>query len=119
MNERDELRGTLSNTICNASNYTRRAQPYLLGSDMSEVLDKTTNAILAAGYRRHRTITTAEDLDALPVGSVIKDRDRDVCQRFRTGWRAMIHEDHNDPWLTDTMEIALPATVLYEPEAQS
>ena len=77
---------------------------------------KAVERILAAGYRKQRTITTEEELDALPVGSVIKDRDRDVCQRFRTGWRATIHEEHDDPWLTDTLEVDLPATVLYEPE---
>ena len=53
--ERDELRGTLSNTICNASFYPPRAQPYLLGGDMSEVLDRTTEAVLAAGYKNYRT----------------------------------------------------------------
>lgn len=29
------------------------------------------DAILAAGYRKPRTITTVEELDALPVGSVV------------------------------------------------
>jgi hypothetical protein len=52
MNERDELRGALSNSVCNASLYTKRAQPYLLGSDMSAVLDKTVDNLLAAGYRK-------------------------------------------------------------------
>jgi hypothetical protein len=50
MNERDELRGTLSNTICNVSFYPKRAQPYLLGGDMSEVLDRTADALIEAGY---------------------------------------------------------------------
>ena len=53
--EREELRATLSNTICNASFYPPRAQPYLLGGDMSDVLDRTTDAILAAGYKNYRT----------------------------------------------------------------
>jgi len=50
MSERDDMRGVLSNTICNASLYTKRAQPYLLGSDMSRVLDKTADNLIAAGY---------------------------------------------------------------------
>lgn len=53
--DRDELRGTLSNTICNASFYPDRAVPYLLGGDMSEVLDKTTAALIADGYRKIET----------------------------------------------------------------
>lgn len=54
--ERDELRGALANTICNATNYPRRAQPYLLGGDMSTVLNKTADALLAAGYHKHSTM---------------------------------------------------------------
>jgi len=57
MSARDELRGTLSNTICNASHYPKRAQPYLLGGDMSDVLDKTSDALLAAGYRKAEQVT--------------------------------------------------------------
>lgn len=50
--EREELRGTLSNTICNASNYPGEAPVHLLGRDMSTVLDKTTDALLAAGWEK-------------------------------------------------------------------
>lgn len=69
--ERDELRGTLSNTVCNVSFYSERVQSHLLGSDMSRVLDKTADALLAAGYRKPQQVTTAEELEALPVGSVV------------------------------------------------
>jgi len=85
---------------------------------------KAVERILAAGYRKPRVITTAKELDALPVGSVI---------------RTSGHEDHYDPrvavktgfWKTESeWEVAdsddfcldsdelddLPATVLYEPE---
>src|SRR5437868_3120341 len=44
--KREALRGTLSNTICNASFYPPPAQPYLLGGDMSVILEKTADAIL-------------------------------------------------------------------------
>ena len=50
--DRDELLGALSNTICNVFNYPERAAPYLLGGDMSRVLEKTADALLAAGYRK-------------------------------------------------------------------
>lgn len=50
--ERDELRGALSNTLCNASFYPERARPYLLGGDMSEVLDRAADSLIAAGYRK-------------------------------------------------------------------
>ena len=51
MSARDELRGTLSNTICNASFYPPKAQVHLLGGDMSAVLEKTADAIIAAGFK--------------------------------------------------------------------
>lgn len=109
-NERDQLRGTLANTICNASLYARRAQPYLLGSDMSDVLDKTADAIVAAGYRKPRTITTVEELDALPEGSVIRDafRGRVFHRRGLAGWQCA--------GMTLKAEIVLPVTVLHTPE---
>ena len=119
MSERDELRGTISNIICNASNYTRRAQPYLLGSDMSDVLDKTADAILAAGYSKPRTITTAEELDALPIGSVILS---ETYRHYADGTLISFQRNQDGHWYRgararDTHpDNFLPATVLYEPE---
>jgi hypothetical protein len=110
MNARDELRGTLSNTICHATNYPERAQPYLLGGDMSTVLDRTADAILAAGYRKPRTITTAEELDALPLNTIILDAEG-----------LPLHKDDSDrveEWCygDNAVDVDLPATVLYEPQ---
>lgn len=74
-----------------------------------------TEAIIAAGYRKPRTITTAEELDALPFETVIRDADEAVLERWgqmeESGWvtvmvASFIPSDH----------IALPATVLYSPE---
>jgi hypothetical protein len=117
MSSRDELRGTLSNTVCNASLYTKRAQPYLLGSDMSAVLDRTADAILAAGYSKPSTIETVEELDALPVETVVRS---DMGNIYVKDY------DPDDPsaiwWVTagavsefQSNRILLPATVLYEP----
>jgi|GEM_PF-5122638 len=47
--------------------------------------------ILAAGYRKPRTVTTAEELDALPLGSVVILRDAKgdphPAQKGDHGWR--------------------------------
>ncbi len=122
MSERDELRGTLSNTICNASNYTKRAQPHLMGSDMSTVLDKTADAILAAGYSKPRTITSAEELDALKLPAIIDCKNGGVAkveymhgpgrQKYAEFLFGEADESHT---LAALAEWALPATVLYEP----
>lgn len=124
MSERDELRGTLSNTICNASNYTKRAQPYLLGSDMSVVLDKTADAILAAGYRKPHTISTAEELDALPEGSVLMSGDRYKMYAgaiWRIGGGVVVRVGREREGVTPFKFFVdpLPATVLHEPGATS
>jgi hypothetical protein len=112
MSDRDELRGTLANTICNASLYAKRAQPHLLGSDMSEVLDRTADAILAAGYRKPRTVSTVEELDALPVGSVVLDpAGLSLHKNAFTGWCASNGAKNISREMLDE---ALPATVLYE-----
>jgi len=76
------------------------------------------DTILAAGYRRPRTVTTVEELDALPKGAVVMGADGYVARRFPGGWRVLVVEPASSPWLTDTLEdVDLPATVLHEPEA--
>lgn len=78
--------------------------------------------ILAAGYRKPDTITTAEELDALPNESIIKTR-------LGTTWEAMKATTGETFWRTFgpakvlTSEVLgrgnLPATVLYVPESLS
>lgn len=41
---------------------------------------QAADAILAAGYRKPREVTTAAELDALPVGSVVLDAEGDAWQ---------------------------------------
>jgi hypothetical protein len=74
----------------------------------TEIMD----AILAAGYRKPRTITMVEELDALPVGSVVLDGDVGV-RRDDGYWKLS-----DLAGVYASSEITLPATVLYEPEPQ-
>jgi hypothetical protein len=111
--ERDELLGTLANVICNVSFYPERAQLHILGGDMSSLLDKTTDAVLAAGYRKSRTVATIDELAKLPTGSVILTHKGGVFEkhfdhfREQDNWEA---RGAGSVWPED-----LPATVLYEP----
>lgn len=74
--------------------------------------------VLAAGYRKPRTITTAEELDALAVGSIVLDCTGDAARKFRGGWRTTVAEPDGTAWLSGHMEDAdMPATVLHEPTA--
>jgi hypothetical protein len=74
-------------------------------------------AIVAAGYSKPRTIATVDELDALPVGAVIIDRDGDAWQRERRGWtctdRALNTSEQPSGALVHVLG---PATVLYSPE---
>ncbi|MCW2132902.1 hypothetical protein [Arthrobacter sp. VKM Ac-2550] len=79
----------------------------VMGADLAE-------ATLAAGYRKPRTITTAEELDALPMDTVIRDADEYVWERWsllsrNNDWRCA-----GAPDLADD-DIALPVTVIWEP----
>lgn len=68
------------------------------------------HAVLAAGYRKPRTITTRGELDALPRLSVIRSDEGAVFERH-TMWHEAGSRD-----LMYTSGIALPATVIWEPE---
>jgi len=96
--ERDELAQIIK------AEYTRAV-------DRRRVTDCFTapaDAIYAAGYRKPRTITTAEELGALDTGSVVRDETGDVLKLTHRGWLSTDDEDAS--------YVVLPATVLYTPE---
>ena len=106
MNARDELAKVIE-------------QAYDLNEGMA-TFELLAHAILAAGYVKPRTITTVEELDALPAGSVLNTD--------AGAWEKVDPDDADDItfWLQAgnrrwnlSRDITLPATVLYEPEAQS
>ena len=75
------------------------------------IFDAAT-AFLAAGYTKPRTISTVEELDALPVGAIVQDAYAVGCQRtnkwLHHEWERIGHANPHGPYL--------PATVLYEPQ---
>lgn len=75
---------------------------------------RIANGLIAAGYRKPRTITTVEELDALPEGSVI----------LTNGGEDSAQKDGEGEWYLwggdfglDSEDTHLPAIVLWEPEA--
>lgn len=77
------------------------------------------DAILAAGYRKSRTITTVEELDALPTSTVVMDGTGEGVV-YRKMHQAQDGVQWYEPGYAlnwDSLEIKLPATVLYTPEA--
>jgi hypothetical protein len=74
---------------------------------------RTADAVIAAGYSKPRTITTVEELDALPRLAVVRPRaEMSAVLEKHTMWHEAGSRD-----LVTSSEIFLPATVLWEPEA--
>jgi len=71
------------------------------------------DAVLAAGYRKPRTITTREEVEALPDGSVLLDSAGDVAHLRDGFWFSY----ETSPMTHHRMAKYTPATVLHEPEA--
>lgn len=72
---------------------------------------RTADAILAAGYRKPRTITTAEELDALPEWSVVRSEQGTPWEKCAGFWAETLGTGKHP-----ASHIALPATVLWEPK---
>ncbi|AMS06476.1 hypothetical protein DUY81_13905 [Acidipropionibacterium acidipropionici] len=66
--------------------------------------------IIAAGFHRDRTITTAEELDALPNGSVVVDDEMAALQKDNGRWEELSGIGYSSE---DILDID-PVTVLYE-----
>jgi hypothetical protein len=111
MSTRDELVDLVEDAVEDAC-YNSDGPPSLAGV----VARYAADAILAAGYSKPRTTTTAEELDALPAESVLGATDGTVYRRAVDGlgavWRAAGSGRNRFP-----DSIQLPATVLYSPEA--
>lgn len=76
-------------------------------------VQRAAAAVEVMGYRKPRTVTTAEGLDALPFEAVIRDAEGHVLER----WGDAEHVQWSTPgckWFVPATEIALPVTVLYE-----
>jgi hypothetical protein len=124
MNARDELKKVIYTSRRNNTQVDLRDDRRLQGSQLAWA-GYAADAVLAAGYRKPRIITTAEELDALPVGSVVRmsgtSEDARVAVKDGT-WKSESEwfVADGDEWCLDSTELDdLPATVLHEPEARS
>lgn len=107
MSERDELARTLQFAKELADPNWSLSVPHIAKQAIARLVE-----IIEA---KPRTITTAEELDALPVGSILLDRTGDTARKFLGGWRTTVVEPDGSAWLSGHMEDAdLPATVLHE-----
>ncbi|KRE79964.1 hypothetical protein [Arthrobacter sp. Soil763] len=124
-NERDELAAAfrrteaLGNEPIDRKGWTKkqwaddaeRIMEHIDGSVTALVNGHALGLIARIRELTPRTITTVEELDKLPVDSVILDADHVACQRMKL----------NELWeaggeIVPTELVPLPATVLYAPE---
>lgn len=75
-----------------------------------EYLDDLTKPLERAGYRKLRTVTTVEELDALPENTVIRDSEPATLQLIDGQWFV---PGHDQPWYVESID--LPVTVIHEP----
>ncbi|MEA5453280.1 hypothetical protein SPF06_00960 [Sinomonas sp. JGH33] len=71
-------------------------------------------AEVALAHRKPRTVTTAAELDALPVGSVVRSDAGTIACKCEATRGVVFGDDRSFPWL----KLATPATVLHEPEGE-
>ena len=82
---------------------------------LGKTAPRAADAIIAAGYRKPRTITTAEELGKLAEGVVIIDQDGDVVIAD-PGPEDMWFRQIDETWPLPAGAIFLPATILHEPK---
>lgn len=121
-NQRDELAQLVMMIAVHPDLLDYRNGDYSSGAvcigDARRIADKA----IAAGYRKSRTITTVEKLDALPEGSVVISPE---YRHYRNGMQVSFQKWDDGRWYRggrgrDThSDYFLPATVLYEPGAEA
>jgi len=91
-------------------------QPQEVMDDMANLASHQADVLLAAGYRKPRTIATREEMDALQVGSVILVRGVALSKESDDEPAGLHWVPAGTPMGFTSGELALPATVLHEPE---
>lgn len=93
-----------------------------VAEDLQRGINRATHDAWQEGHAqgikdaKPRTIDTVEELNGLPVGSVMLDRDGDAWQRYRTGWTCTDRSTNTADQPSSSLAWVLaPATVLYEP----
>lgn len=75
-----------------------------------------------AEHRGPRVVSTVEELDALPVGSVVRSGDGQIWQRVGSGWDCLSEDGTGGSYPSETVIFqTLPptATILFTPTTES
>ena len=105
MSGRDELAGILSQSVHGPTS----------GTDLTRHM---ADAILAAGYRKPRTLTSAYQLESLPFGSAVQTSDESDTVVLKCDGSNFRNQSGYELSATDLWRYGTrPFTVIYEPEA--
>lgn len=85
-----------------------RTAPVTGGNDV-DLAGPLAQHLANLGYRKMQMVSTAEEIDALPNGSLILDSDPDVLIKRMGRWRSPDHPDHS----FGPASVGLPVTVLH------
>ncbi|MCZ4649502.1 hypothetical protein O4106_22015 [Rhodococcus pyridinivorans] len=126
MTERDELARDLGNALDASSDeyfgYSDTKSVSWTTLDGKWDLRETADHLIAAGYRKPRSITTETELDELPDDAVLRGANGHISVIHRGTWNGVPHLEVSYAGTEeidfDYQYIALPATVLYVPEEQ-
>lgn len=77
--------------------------------------EMVASIVLTAGYSKPRTISTVEELAIVKNGTVVRSDAGTIACRFDAERGVTLGDDRAFPWGV----LALPVTVLWEPEAQA
>jgi len=126
MNARDELAELLAKhedcafsasgvLVCSCG---AAMQPQEVMDDMANLAAHQADVLHAAGYRKPRTITTAEQLEALPFGSAVQTSDDSDVVVLRCEGQNFRNQSGADLSATDLWRYGThPLTVIYEPQS--
>lgn len=105
--ERDELIGILHQT----ATADRVRNTHLSHVPVVEAkVHETADAIMAAGYRKPRQVTTAFALEGMPKGTLILAANGEVWRKYTHKWDNL---DETGDLIYPPHHISLPATVLH------
>ncbi|MFI8660751.1 hypothetical protein ACIGKR_12235 [Rhodococcus qingshengii] len=87
----------------------------LLGNVIASDAARMARNAIQRGWSKPRTVNSATELDALPVGSVVRVNDANdvishVCLRYSDGWFTTLHESMVYP-----LAVTGSVTVLFTP----
>lgn len=87
--------------------------------EIMRACDEAADAILDAGYRKPRTITTAAELEALPFGSAVQTSDESDTVVLKGEGVLFRNQSGADLSATDLWRFGTrPFTVIFEPSGE-